>query len=149
MYSSVNQLVSALDRFAQFFIAPLMKKNAMEREREAVDSEFEQALPSDYNRRQQIFGSLARPDHPMAKFMWGSAASLTADGKMPNREAHRRLVEFKGRHYSAPSMTLTVQSQEELDTLQGSVRQSRFPSFLCFSSRKCQISSQFAFKSSI
>ena len=30
-----------------------MKKNAMEREREAVDSEFEQALPSDYNRRQQ------------------------------------------------------------------------------------------------
>ena len=45
--------ISALDRFAQFFIAPLMKKNAMEREREAVDSEFEQALPSDYNRRQQ------------------------------------------------------------------------------------------------
>ena len=101
-----------------------MKKNAMEREREAVDSEFEQALPSDYNRRQQIFGGLARPDHPMAKFMWGSTASLTADGKMPNREAHRRLVEFKGRHYSAPSMTLAVQSQEELDTLQEWVRES-------------------------
>ena len=96
----------------------------MEREREAVDSEFEQALPSDYNRRQQIFGSLARPDHPMAKFMWGSTASLTADGKMPNREAHRRLVEFKGRHYSAPSMTLAVQSQEQLDTLQEWVRES-------------------------
>ena len=49
----LQMFFSALDRFAQFFIAPLMKKNAMEREREAVDSEFEQALPSDYNRRQQ------------------------------------------------------------------------------------------------
>ena len=60
----------------------------------------------------------------MAKFMWGSTASLTADGKMPNREAHRRLVEFKARHYTAPSMTLAVQSQEELDTLQQWVRES-------------------------
>ena len=72
----------------------------------------------------QIFGSLARAGHPMAKFMWGSTASLTADGKMPNREAHRRLVEFKARHYTAPSMTLAVQSQEELDTLQQWVRES-------------------------
>ena len=52
-------MISALDRFAQFFIAPLMKKNAMEREREAVDSEFEQALPSDFNRRQQGPHSIA------------------------------------------------------------------------------------------
>ena len=46
--------ISALDRFAQFFIAPLMKKNAMEREREAVDSKFEQALALslDYKLRQ-------------------------------------------------------------------------------------------------
>ena len=35
-----------MDRFAQFFISPLMKKEAMQREREAVDSEFQMALPS-------------------------------------------------------------------------------------------------------
>ena len=33
--------ISALDRFSQFFIAPLLKKEAMQREREAVDSEFQ------------------------------------------------------------------------------------------------------------
>jgi len=40
-----QKLKEALDRFAQFFVAPLMKVGAMEREAEAVDSEFIQALP--------------------------------------------------------------------------------------------------------
>jgi nardilysin len=87
-----------MDRFAQFFISPLMKKDAMGREREAVDSEFSMALPSDYNRRQQIFGSLARSGHPMAKFMWGNTASLTADGKMEDDAVHKRLHAFKDRN---------------------------------------------------
>lgn len=34
------------------------------------------ALPDDYTRVQQIFGSLAKKDHPMAKFMWGNLESL-------------------------------------------------------------------------
>ena len=37
------------------------------REREAVDSEFQMALPSDYNKKQQLLGSIAaRPEHPWA-----------------------------------------------------------------------------------
>lgn len=34
----------ALDIWAQFFIAPLMKRNTVEREINAVDSEFDLAL---------------------------------------------------------------------------------------------------------
>jgi len=33
-----NYFYSALDRFAQFFIEPLMKKSSVDRELEAVDS---------------------------------------------------------------------------------------------------------------
>jgi len=33
-----NYFYSALDRFAQFFIEPLMKKDSVNRELEAVDS---------------------------------------------------------------------------------------------------------------
>jgi nardilysin len=73
-------LSSALDMFAQFFIQPLMSQNAMEREREAVDSEFQMALTSDYNRKYQIFTSLAKKSHPMAKFMWGNSESLKLGG---------------------------------------------------------------------
>ena len=68
----------ALDMFAQFFIDPLMAKSAMTRERQAVDSEFQMALPSDYNKKQQLLGSVAaRPNHPLGKFMWGNQESLS------------------------------------------------------------------------
>ncbi|KAG2260722.1 hypothetical protein Bca52824_080016 [Brassica carinata] len=40
-------LQGALKRFSQFFVAPLMKTEAMEREVLAVDSEFNQALQND------------------------------------------------------------------------------------------------------
>merc|ERR1719430_2559330 len=106
-----------LDRFAQFFIAPLMKQDAMEREREAVDSEFQMALPSDSNRLCQIMGGLAKPGHPMAKFMWGNKGSLSPDG-LTDEQMHKRLHEFRLRHYTAQCMYLTVQSQQTLDTLQ-------------------------------
>ena len=106
-----------LDRFAQFFIAPLMKQDAMEREREAVDSEFQMALPSDSNRLCQIMGGLAKPGHLMAKFMWGNKGSLSPDG-LTDEQMHKRLHEFRLRHYTAQCMYLTVQSQQSLDTLQ-------------------------------
>ena len=67
--------------FAQFFIDPLMAKSAMTRERQAVDSEFQMALPSDYNKKQQLLGSVAaRPNHPLGKFMWGNQESLSKSG---------------------------------------------------------------------
>merc|ERR1719431_1954587 len=59
-----------LDRFAQFFISPLMKQEAMQREREAVDSEYQMALPSDDNSLVQLDNALSKPGHPMSKFMW-------------------------------------------------------------------------------
>lgn len=106
-----------MDRFAQFFIAPLMKKEGMQREREAVDSEFQMALPSDDNRILQIFGGLSKDGHPMSKFMWGNTESLSPKG-MTDDEMHSKLHQFRERHYSAQSMCLAIQSQHDLDTLQ-------------------------------
>jgi len=106
-----------MDRFAQFFISPLMKQEAMQREREAVDSEYQMALPSDENRILQIFGGLSKPGHPMAKFMWGNLASLSPEG-MSDTEVHSKLHNFWIRHYTAQAMCLTVQSQHSLDTMQ-------------------------------
>ena len=54
-----------------------MLQSSMEREREAVDSEYQIALPSDDNRISQIFSSLTSKGHPMSKFMWGNKQSLT------------------------------------------------------------------------
>ncbi|XP_005398655.1 PREDICTED: nardilysin isoform X1 [Chinchilla lanigera] len=108
----------ALDRWAQFFIHPLMIRDAIDREVEAVDSEYQLARPSDANRKEMLFGSLARPGHPMGKFFWGNAETLKHEPKKNNIDTHARLREFWMRYYSAHYMTLVVQSKETLDTLE-------------------------------
>ncbi|XP_006879735.1 PREDICTED: nardilysin isoform X2 [Elephantulus edwardii] len=108
----------ALDRWAQFFIHPLMIRDAIDREVEAVDSEYQLARPSDANRKEMLFGSLARPGHPMGKFFWGNAETLKHEPQKNNIDTHARLREFWMRYYSAHYMTLVVQSKETLDTLE-------------------------------
>uniref|UniRef100_A0A8C3Q1C7 Nardilysin convertase n=1 Tax=Chrysolophus pictus TaxID=9089 RepID=A0A8C3Q1C7_CHRPC len=108
----------ALDRWAQFFIHPLMIRDAIDREVEAVDSEYQLARPSDANRKEMLFGSLARPGHPMKKFFWGNADTLKHEPKKNNIDTYTRLRDFWQRHYSAHYMTLVVQSKETLDTLE-------------------------------
>uniref|UniRef100_A0A673LZS3 Nardilysin-like n=1 Tax=Sinocyclocheilus rhinocerous TaxID=307959 RepID=A0A673LZS3_9TELE len=113
----------ALDRWAQFFICPLMIEDAIDREVEAVDSEYQLAKPSDSHRKEMLFGSLAKPDHPMSKFCWGNAQTLKTEPKEKNINVYKRLREFWKRYYSAHYMTLAVQSKESLDTLEEWVRE--------------------------
>lgn len=109
-------LLEGLDRFAQFFINPLMKKEAMTREREAVHSEFQMALPDDEYRIQQLFGSFAAEGHPMGKFTWGNESTLNTG--IPDEELHKKLHELRLKYYSSHYMTLAVQARLSLDKLQ-------------------------------
>ncbi|XP_071954430.1 nardilysin-like [Antedon mediterranea] len=117
-------LCEGLDRFAQFFISPLMKESSTDRELEAVDSEFQMSLPADHFRKQQLFGSFTKEGHPLGKFMWGNSTTLKADPISKGIEVHKRLQEFRERMYSSDYMTLAVQSPESLDTLEEWVRES-------------------------
>uniref|UniRef100_A0A672Q9S4 Nardilysin convertase n=1 Tax=Sinocyclocheilus grahami TaxID=75366 RepID=A0A672Q9S4_SINGR len=113
----------ALDRWAQFFVCPLMIEDAIDREVEAVDSEYQLAKPSDSHRKEMLFGSLAKPNHPMSKFCWGNALTLKTEPREKNINVYKRLREFWKRYYSAHYMTLAVQSKESLDTLEEWVRE--------------------------
>ncbi|XP_035987656.1 nardilysin b [Fundulus heteroclitus] len=113
----------ALDRWAQFFICPLMIEDAVDRELEAVDSEYQLARPSDSHRKEMLFGSLAKPGHPMGKFCWGNAQTLKHEPREKQINTYERLRDFWKRHYSAHYMTLAVQSRESLDTLEEWVRE--------------------------
>nr|XP_020514530.1 nardilysin-like [Labrus bergylta] len=113
----------ALDRWAQFFICPLMIEDAIDREVEAVDSEYQLARPSDSHRKEMLFGSLAKPGHPMGKFCWGNAQTLKHEPREKQINTYQRLRDFWRRYYSAHYMTLTVQSKETLDTLETWVRE--------------------------
>ncbi|XP_061636390.1 nardilysin-like isoform X1 [Phyllopteryx taeniolatus] len=113
----------ALDRWAQFFICPLMIKDAVDREVEAVDSEYQLARPSDSHRKEMLFGGLAVPGHPMSKFCWGNAQTLKHEPRERGIDTYRRLRQFWRRFYSAHYMTLAVQSKETLVTLEQWVRE--------------------------
>uniref|UniRef100_A0A8D3DBV1 Nardilysin a (N-arginine dibasic convertase) n=1 Tax=Scophthalmus maximus TaxID=52904 RepID=A0A8D3DBV1_SCOMX len=113
----------AFDRWAQFFICPLMIRDAIDREVEAVDSEYQLAKPSDSHRKEMLFGSLAKPGHPMGKFCWGNAQTLKQEPKKKKINVYKRLRAFWKKHYSAHYMTLAVQSKEKLDTLEEWVRE--------------------------
>nr|XP_047917911.1 nardilysin-like [Anser cygnoides] len=109
---------AALDRWAQFFIHPLMIRDAINREVEAVDNEYQLAKPCDANRWEVLLGSLARPGHPMRKFFLGNAETLKHEPKKSNIDFYTRLKDFWQNYYSAPYMNLVVQSKETLNTLE-------------------------------
>ncbi|CAG9829034.1 unnamed protein product [Diabrotica balteata] len=111
-----KRLHEALDKFAQFFISPLMKKGAMTREREAIESEFQMALPSDPHRREQLLLQLAKPESPVNAFGWGNLKTLRDD--ISDDKLYEGVHAFRKRHYSAHRMTLAIQARLPLDTLQ-------------------------------
>lgn len=108
-------LLPALDKFAQFFIAPLMKRDSMQREREAVESEFQASLPSDAYRREQLLSNMMC-EGSVNRFSWGNMQTLKED--VTDDDLYSRLHGFRKAHYSAHRMTLSVQSRVSLDTLE-------------------------------
>lgn len=109
----------ALDRFSQFFKAPLMKREAMTRERESIESEFQMSVTSDSSRKEQLLCSLAKINSPVNSFAWGNL--ITLRDNVSDEELYKGVHEFRKRHYSAHRMTLTVQARLSLDELQGMV----------------------------
>jgi len=62
----------ALDRFAQFFIAPLLDPNYVDREKKAVHSEYQLQLKDDGWRGFAVQKKSMNPDHPGTRFNIGS-----------------------------------------------------------------------------
>ncbi|KAJ4878926.1 Insulinase (Peptidase family M16) family protein [Raphanus sativus] len=110
-------LQGALKRFSQFFVAPLMKTEAMEREVLAVDSEFNQALQNDACRLQQLQCYTSGKGHPFNRFSWGNKKSLS--GAMENGVDLREcIVKLYKEYYRGGLMKLVVIGGESLDVLE-------------------------------
>ncbi|XP_037720814.1 insulin-degrading enzyme isoform X1 [Drosophila subpulchrella] len=116
-----DKLDGALDRFAQFFIAPLFTPSATEREINAVNSEHEKNLPSDLWRIKQVNRHLAKPDHAYSKFGSGNKTTLSEIPKSKNIDVRDELLKFHKKWYSANIMCLAVIGKESLDELEGMV----------------------------
>ncbi|KAL2470900.1 Insulinase (Peptidase family M16) family protein [Abeliophyllum distichum] len=115
-------LKGALTRFAQFFISPLVKAEAMEREVLAVDSEFNQVLQNDSCRLQQLQCHTSAPGHPFNRFFWGNKKSL-ADAMEKGIDLRERIVNLYNDNYRGELMKLVVIGGETLDVLESWVHE--------------------------
>lgn len=113
-----EHLQGALDRFSSLFTKPLMLKSSMEREMEAVESEFQNNINNDTDRMNQIITSKA--EGVAGTFTWGNLKTLkeNVDGDKLYQCAH----EFRKKYYAANNMYLCIESAESLDNLQEIVK---------------------------
>lgn len=109
-------LDETLDRFSQFFKAPLMRKENLLRERESVFSEFATVKNSDVVRHAQVLALLGGTTHPSSIFQCGNSKTLKEN--IDDDELYRKAQEFRKRHCPAHRMLLGVQSIRSLDQLQ-------------------------------
>ena len=116
--ASSSPLYGALDRFAQFFIAPLFLSSTLDRELKAVDSENKKNLQSDNWRLSQLSKSLSSKKHPYHHFSTGNLETLRDEPRKRGVDIRKEFIEFHDKHYSANRMKLVVLGKESLDDLE-------------------------------
>jgi len=102
---------AAMDRFAQFFISPKLDPDYVEREKNAVHSEYQLQMKDDGWRAFAANKMALNREHPAARFNIGSLETL-------GEGVHAALRAFFRRHYSANQMALAALSNQGLDELQ-------------------------------
>lgn len=110
-----DHLEAALERFSRFFIDPLFNPEYVEREKNAVHSEYQAKLEDDRRRTFAVMQQVVNPRHPLSTFSVGSLQTL-AD--RPGRPVREDLLHFYREHYSAGRMTVAVLGREPVPVLQ-------------------------------
>lgn len=110
-----KQLEGALDRFSRFFYEPLFTEDYVQREKNAVHSEYQSKYKDDFRRVQYVNKALMNPEHPASQFATGSLDTLSDN---ENSKVRDDLLAFYERYYSANLMTLVIYGPQSLNDLE-------------------------------
>lgn len=111
-------LPEALDRFSQFFVAPRFDEAYVDREKNAVEAEYQMGLKSDPRRGLDVLQEVINPAHPYSQFSVGSLETLE---DRPDSNIRDELISFYETYYSANIMRLVVLGSQSLDELEALV----------------------------
>ncbi len=106
-----NHLPEVLDRFAQFFVAPLFEPHHIEREKQAVEKENQQIWWQKVWPEIAVFRQQLNPNHPWSRLHTSNLETLSGIGGPEVRA-------FFEANYSADTITLAVLGPADLDVLQ-------------------------------
>ena len=109
-----EHFAGGLDRFSQFFVSPLFNPELVDRERNAVDSEFKLKIKHDGRRVYQVHKVTSNTKHPFSQFSVGNLQTLE---NTDTNKVRDDLIEFYNNYYSADRMSLTLVSSHELSLL--------------------------------
>lgn len=112
-----NTVVHTLRRFAQFFISPTFDTKCMEKELEAIQSEFDLKFDRDAFKSYRVDRETCDQSHDFAKFVVGNKKTLKEDPEANGIDVRARLLQFYSAHYSANAMCLCVLGKASLDEL--------------------------------
>jgi len=110
-------LDEALDRFSQFFITPLLDEGSVDKEMNAVDSEFHMSKQNDALRQHILLQTLSHDGSNLNRFGCGNLESLKVPG------IRDELLKFHKKWYSANIMKLVVSSKHPIELLEKWVRE--------------------------
>lgn len=108
-------LPQALDRFAQFFIAPRFNPEFVGREVNAVHNEAMRHVQNDFRRVWSVLREIYDPNSGESKFSTGNKDTLA-------RATPQAVRAFFERHYSADRMALAITGRAPLDELEALAR---------------------------
>jgi insulysin len=107
-----NALEPALDRFSRFFVAPTLDPIYVDREVNAVHSEYQSKLRDPARLSFEATKQGLNPKHPFSQFGAGNLNTLKKPGLLD------ALKDFYENEYSSNRMALVVLGEEPLDTLE-------------------------------
>lgn len=116
-----NALPEALDRFSDFFKAPLFLPEYVEKEVNAVHSEWSMQRANDGYILFALNNLTLNPEHPIARFRIGNNESL---GDKENNLLLPTMLAFYQEYYSANLMTAAIAGNRSLDELEELARTS-------------------------
>ena len=107
-------LEPALDRFSRFFIDPLFSPEFVEKERNAVNSEYSLKTKDDARRYREAVKQTANQAHPMTQFSVGNLDTLSDSDTSTILDAVKSHYD---KYYSAEIMSLAVIGNYSTDEL--------------------------------
>lgn len=126
---------AAIERFGEFFTAPLLSEEFVNKERKNIDAEFKLKLKDDIRRLYDVHKETINQKHPFAKFSVGSSETL-AD--KPGYNLRDEVCEFFQKNYQAHFMTLVLEGPQEIKQL-ASLAQAHFSKVKSNGSTKTKI----------
>ena len=104
-----NGLDEIMDIFSRFFIDPLFKKDSIEREINAVNSEHNKNINNDMRRQSQLLLNLADMKSNINVFPTGSTETLKKD------DIRDRLIEFYEKYYVSENISICIVSAKSIE----------------------------------